>query len=501
MRFSRRTKGGPGPVVVWGLVLGLAVVILLIQDGAGWSLPANGGATIFSPNRVGGAAGRNDGRDADIYPAAAYDPVSGRYLVVWVTPRNAQSSSDGLDIYGVFLDQTGRPVGSEFRISDSNAAARNGPPAVAAGHGEFAVAWTRRGAACQIYVQRVTDVSFRTDRVLTSGPGHRHSPSLSYNPARQRYALAYVEGDDYLPPTFSGARTADCGNNISSASSIRAREFSFSGDDPVASIPVRISDGAGGTFRPHLAYSAGLNQYLAIWEDRRNAAEQAYRFDVYARRLHADVTSTESDILLAADGTYTNDDTSATWTPRPVVAGGKASFLAAWFSRETQDGAAIWSVTGRLVPASESPLTPFRVAEMSFAQSHAGQSPTGFLAVAYLNSAQEYLVGMTSHLESVWGYRSFALIQRVSNDGQLLKMDGSPQSQAGVGSSVDYENDEQIAISIAENPASGAGTADYLVVYSKHSRSQAETDFDIWGARVQIATLALQRVYLPLLLR
>ncbi|MCZ7575162.1 MAG: hypothetical protein M5U01_41970 [Ardenticatenaceae bacterium] len=501
MGFPHRRKGGAGPLVVWGLVLGLAVVIFLTQDEAGWASPANGAATIFSPNRVSGAAGRNDERDADVYPAAAYDPVIGRYLAVWMTPRNAQSSSDGFDVYGVFLDRTGRPVGSEFRISDSNAAARNGPPAVAAGHGEFAVAWTRRGASCQIYVQRVTDASFRTDRVLTSGSGHHHSPSLIYNPVRQRYALAYVEGDDYLPPTFVGAQTADCGNNISSTSSIQAMEFSFSRDDLVGSIPFRISDGTAGTFRPRFAYSAGLNQYLAAWEDRRNAAGQPYRFDVYAHRLHGDMTSTESDILLAAGGTYTNDDTSATWTPRPVVAGGNSSFLAAWFSRETQDSAVIWSVTGRLVPVSGSPLTPFRVAEMSFAQSHAGQSPTGFLAAASLGSAQEYLVGMTSHLESVWGYLSFALIQRVSNAGQLLKMDGSPQSQPGVGSSVDYENDEQVAISIAENPASGVGTADYLAVYSKHSRNRSETDFDIWGARVQIATPALQRVYLPLLLR
>lgn len=271
--------------------------------------------------------------------------------------------------------------------------------------------------------------------------------------------------------------------------------------DPVGSIPFRVSDGTGGTFRPRFAYSAGLNQYLAAWEGQRNAAGQAYRFDVYAHRLHGDMTSTESDILLATGGTYTNDDASATWTPRPVVAGGNSSFLAAWFGRETQDSAVIWSVTGRLAPAGGSPLTPFRVAEMSFAQSHAGQSPTGFLAAASLGSAQEYLVGMTSHLESVWGYLSFALIQRVSSDGQLLKMDGSPQSQPGVGSSVDYENDEQVAIAIAGNPASGVGTADYLAVYSKHSRNRAETDFDIWGARVQIATPALQSIYLPLLLR
>lgn len=491
-------------LLIWGLLLGIVVMTFLVQYEIGWAALANDPATIFSPNRVGGASGYNNERDADLYPAVAYDPATGRYLAVWMTARNAQSSSSGLDVYGKFLDQTGQPVGSEFRISDSNTAARNGPPTVTAGNSEFAVAWTGRGASCRIHVQRVTDTSSRADHVLIPGTGHRHSPDLAYNPARQRYVLAYAEGDDYLPPTYFGAQISDCGNNASSTSRIKAMDFYFDGDNPIAGTPRSVSDVSGGAFRPRLAYSSGLNQYLVVWEDRRNAGGQAYRFDVYAQRLGSDMTITEGDTSLATGGDYTNHDTSATWTPRPVVAGGDNHFLTAWFARETQNGAVVWSVIGCLVPDSRTLGTPFTVAQIPFAQTHTGQSPTGFLVAAYVSTAQEYMVGMTSHLESLWGYLSFALVQRVSSDGQLLKMDGSPQSEPGVGSSVDYENDDQIAIAMSVNPVSGAGKADYMVVYGKHSTNRPAQDFDIWGVRVQIPASGapyLRSVYLPLILK
>jgi hypothetical protein len=486
---------------VWGLALSTIAVVFLAQHKTGWASLSSGQAIIFSPNFVGGASGYNNERDVDLYPTVAYDPASGRYLAVWMTARNAQSSSAGFDVYGVFLNRAGQPVGSAFRISDSNSVARSGFPAITAGNGEFVVAWTARGTLCQICVQRVTDTSYRADRVLVSGAGHRHSPGLVYNPARRRYALVYVEGDDYLPPTLFGAQTADCGNNASSTSRIKAVELYFSGDNPVPGTPLDVSDGNGGAFRPRLAYSAGLNRYLAVWEDRRNAGGQAYRFDVYAQRLGGGMTITGSDIAVGTGSDYTNYDTSATWTPRPVVVGGSSHFLVAWFTRDVQDSAVIWSVKGGLVPASGAPGMPFTIAQMPFAQSHTGQSPTGFLAAAYASTAQEYMVGMTSHLESLWGYLSFARVQRVSSSGQLLKIDGSLQSEAGVGSSVDYENDDQIAIEMTVNPVSGTSTADYMVVYSKHPMGREAQDFDIWGARVRIPAPYIENVYLPIVLK
>jgi hypothetical protein len=251
-----------------------------------------------------------------------------------------------------------------------------------------------------------------------------------------------------------------------------------------------------------MTYSSTLNKYLITWEDRRNASGQPYRFDVYAQRISGQFTLLENNLALATGGDYTNYDSTATWTPRPAVTGGDNNFLTVWFVRMTQGSAVIWSVMGNLIPASGNPGTaPFTVARMSFAQPHTGNSPAGFLAVAYSWASREYLVGMSSYLESVWGYLSLVLVQRVSYDGQLLKLDGSVQSQPGVGYSIDYENEDQLSPGIALNPISSPKATDFLIVYSKHLVNQTAQDTDIWSIRVQEEAPYVKSVFLPAIMK
>jgi Zn-dependent metalloprotease len=448
-----------------------------------WELLNSRSPTASGPfplNRIGGATA-SDVRAADIYPAVAYDSLNNRYLAIWLTARNAQSSSSGLDVYGVFLNESGQPIGSEFRISDNNSVALSSYPTVAFGNGEFVVLWTAQGGMCTINGQRVTDTSARSDWVLVSGTSHNHSPSLAFNPVRQSYVVAFVEGDDYLPPTLYGADVSSCGNNATSTSRIRAMEFHLSGDSPVVNNQRNISDVNSGSYRPSLAYSAVLNQYLVVWEDQRNAGDQSSRFDVYAQRLANDSAGIGANIPLATGGIYPTSDTSATWTPRPAVAGGSGNFLATWYEYQVQGSAAIWRVKRRLMSSDGSFGPAASVTEITFAQSHSGNAPTGFLTALYHSASSEYLVGQTSHLESLWGYISTVRIQRVRSDGQLLNLDGSLRSQPTVGNALDYANDDQISLAMAVKPSN---VAEYLVIYGKHAPGQQAQDFDIWGSRV-----------------
>jgi hypothetical protein len=123
---------------------------------------------------------------------------------------------------------------------------------------------------------------------------------------------------------------------------------------------------------------------------------------------------------------------------------------------------------------------------MTFAQPHPGHAPAGFLAVTHNSDVDEFLVGLTSHLESVWGYISLALVQRVSNFGELLNLDGSAKSQPGVGNSVDYDNDDQISMAMAVNPTGQTGSSEYLMLYGKHAPRQTAKDFDVWGVRMRM---------------
>lgn len=445
----------------------------------------DGVITLSTPAYIAGATGRNDERDADLYPAVAFDAVLQRYLVVWLTARNAGSSSDGFDVYGLFLDPAGQPVGNQFRITDSQTAARNSLPAVSAGNGEFAVVWAARGSKCRLYAQRVIDGAAHTDRTLIATTTHHHSPALVYNPDRNRYVVAFVAGDDYLPMTLFGANTADCGNNASSTSEIHAMEFEFNGDNLVTSEAVVVSSAGGGSFRPALAHSIGLSRYLIAWEDRRNAGADPFAFDVYDQPLSADLTTTVDNAPLATGARYENYDNTATWTPRPTLAASDNGFLAAWFMRRTDNSAVIYTVAGALVTTTLTSTQPVTVAQVSFAQSHIGQSPTGFLTSIYHHGAQEYLVGMTTHLESVWGYLSLARIQRVGSDGQLIQRNGNAQLAPGVGYSIDNDNDDQIAIDLASWTT--GDTAHYAAVYAKHPLNRSAQDFDIWGVQMQLS--------------
>jgi hypothetical protein len=292
------------------------------------------------------------------------------------------------------------------------------------------------------------------------------------------------------------AETADCGNNATSTSRIKAVEFHFSGGNPVVDARIDVSDVAGGGFRPQVAYSPGLNQYLIAWEDRRNAGGSSYRFDVYAQRLDGTLNPVGGDMVLAAGSDYTNDNTSAAWTPRPAVAGGNTKFLTSWFDRTPSGGAVVWSVKGSLVPGNGGPGAVFPVAEMTFAERHES-APTGFLSISFNSGMNEFLVGLTSHLESIRGYFSSARVQRVDQSGQLLRLNGSVRSGPGVGDALDASLDGQISVGVASNLQRRA----YQIVYAKHAPRQHSQDFDIWGVQVQGTPCPSCRRWLPIICR
>ena len=495
-------------IVRVGIVAGLAVFATL-----SWLAPAlgstltSGPAEMNPPQRVAGAAGDADGRGADFFPAIAYDPYSQRYLVVWLTSRNADPNS-GFEIYGVMLDQSGTPMTGEFAISDGKTAARNIRPTVAGAYGGFVVAWTEKTTPCRIMVQRVVDSSPQPDYLLQPSQGHQHSPSLLYNPMRGRYALAYVDGDDYLPASLQGNAVSDCGNNPASRSRVRVIEFYFDQGFPAVSASNEVSWWQTGAFRPDLAYDPRQNRYLAVWEDRRQAIGKPYRFDVYAQLLDERLMITGPSLVLAAGGDYSNDDNTSSWTPRPVAAADGEQFQAAWFEHKEEGIAALWTLQSRSVSPFGWVSSPKIWLRFTYAQNR--RSPASFLDLEYLPTGGEYIVGLSAYIDSeLLGYYSRLLIQRVSKGGELLKMDGSLQAHPAVGRALDLEKENQLMAAIAVN-GSGYGkpeVTDLLVVYSKHSRNQSQEDYDLWGARVQIPSIptpppvAQMKAFLPMSLR
>ncbi|MFH1927635.1 MAG: M4 family metallopeptidase [Chloroflexota bacterium] len=461
----------------------------------------SGGATILQPVKVAGEA-FDDPRGVDVYPDIAYDPASERYLLVWLSARGAQSENDRFDVYGVFLDPSGAPLGDEFRISDDNNVARNGSPTLAASDGEFLVAWSALDNKCRVCAQRVTDASEKTDLILVDDLYfHTHSPSLAYNPSRQRYVLAYVKGDDYLPPTLGGADASDCGNDPQSSSSVRSIEFHFEDQDMITKAKWTLSD-ASGAFRPDITYSPLLDHYLIVWESRQEAGESPYRFDVYGRYLDGDGSLVGSSIEIDSEVDYSNDDNANSWTPRPAVAGGRDNFLATWFKKSEEGSAVVWSVTGSLLSRSEPTIGPLTIAEMTLAELAVEDAPTGFLGAAFDTAAGEYLAAWTSHRELFTGYTSRAAMQRITQDGRLLALDGSEKASPGSGYLLDSTNLDQLSLGLATNSQAGENLSEYMVVYARQATYGMEADFDIWGTRIQVVEVAPEhRAWLPLVLK
>ncbi len=454
--------------------------------------------TIATPFRVAGYSGIGDARDIDLYPDVAYQAATQRYLVVWLSLHNASSRSDGFDVYGIFLNQSAQPIGGPFRISDANTAARSSSPSVAAGDNGFVVAWAKRGSPCRLAVQKVVDATTRPDQVLNFESNlHQHSPRIVYNVEQQRFVLAFVLGDDYLPPTLAGGDASDCGDNPTSTSQIRVVELSFVNDKPVLEFPLTVSEAQGGAFRPALAYSAALKKYLVVWEDRRGTAGEPYLFDVYAQRLDRDLTAAGTNFTLSSGNKYINSDTSATWTPRPAVAASDTNFFTTWFEREGSNNSTTWYVQGQLIAATGESPAKFKLAETTFVNPPANRAPSGFLDTVYQTAAQEFLVAISSHTESVFGYSSSIRVQRLSSTGQLLKLDGNAQSTSDTGSAIDYTNDDQVSVAIAANGASNGDTG-YALSYGKHALNQHAQDFDIWSSGAVVAGFA--RIYLPLIM-
>lgn len=448
-------------LVLWGFVFWYALL-------SGRVRAVNIPITAGSPQWLGGFRGGNDERkDVDSFPAVAYDPTTERYLVVWSSPRNAGSQNDGLDVYGIFLDKFGRRIGSEFRISDRNYVARNGPPAlVASPGGEFAVAWTIRGRPCRVAVELVVSPTNKPDKILVTNTADSHSPSLVYNPRNKNFMIAYVSGEDYKPPKIFGSDTADCGNRSDSTSQIRLARFTFINDLPTLNADVQLT-GNHGAFRPRAALDNNLEQLLVVWEDRRDDLNQPDRFDVYGQRLSTNLSLNGNNFSLSEGTNYFGEDDSANWTPRPAVSRGHQGFMVAWFEHRPDGEYHDWAILASRVPDNGLLASPKIVARTSYVETHVGREPTGTVDIAYNRAAGEYLVAFAMYTESVWGYLSSIFVQRLDETGQLLAFDGTDQQDPGVGRAVDYSLDDQIFVSLATNTSFGLNLSNHMVVYTK----------------------------------
>lgn len=432
----------------------------------------------FGLVEVGGDPG-DDERAVDSQTVTAYDKKGDRFLTVWLSARNATNADSGFDVYGRFHRANGRPMGSEFRISDDGGVAANTKPAIATGRRGFLVAWTEAAGDCFVRAQVVVNRRNRRDFTL-SGAGGSHSPALAHNRKNDTFLLAFVRGSDYLPPSLFGAESDDCGDSASSASGIFGKALRDRGKKRPRTVEsYRISDVHKGAFRPQVTFEPGTGEFVVVWEDRRRHASPDV-FDLAAQRIADTGRRQRGSDRLIVRGIQAG--TVAPWSPRPAIASSRRGYLVTYFVGNNTGS--VWRANAVSLDPDLETVRSRVLTTMVYGSSHPGDEPTASASLSFSNALNAYLYVQSAQFESLWGYVSTVTAVRITPSGLPRRLDGRKAKPGSVGEALDFTLDTQQQPVVVAAPRSGNLT--FLVVFSKHEPDNEEKDFDIWASRVRL---------------
>jgi hypothetical protein len=228
--------------------------------------------------------------------AIAFDGTN--YLVVWSDSRN-----DDADVYSVRFSTTGTALDVPA-IAIARVTGKQALPAVAAGGGNFLIAWqdSRQGNS-DIYSARLSSAGALLDPVGTSSAvstlagSAQTSPTVSYNGAGD-FLVAWEDARSGTSIDIYGARVALDGT-------LR--------DGPAASGGIPIAIGAASDQQPALAW--GGSQFLAVWQTNLGS------FDIHGVALSSAGTPIGASFAISSH--------AATQTNPAVVYSG-TNFFVAW---------------------------------------------------------------------------------------------------------------------------------------------------------------------------
>lgn len=250
-------------------------------------------------------------------PAVAYDPASGRFLVVY-------QRSVGADLRGRLLDASGKRVGSSFIISSD--VFGSSVVAFEEANQSFLVVWMQVNADVgggNIWGRRVgTDGTFLGARFAIS-TGNGVFPSVAYDPAGRRFLVVW-EGGEGIYARLVGADGSLLGGEIV------------------------IGTGPGGNSQSAVAYDPANRGFLVVWEGQSELDLNGP--NVYGRRVGSNGSLPgERFKILSNPFCHTRCTVAYDAT--------HGRFLVAWATRGS-DGSG--EIVGRLVEANGTLLgTPF----------------------------------------------------------------------------------------------------------------------------------------------
>jgi hypothetical protein len=223
---------------------------------------------------------------------------------------------------------------------------------------------------------------------------------------------------------------------------------------------VRISGASatGDDLWPAVGWNGGADDYLVVWEDRRNGASRGS--DVFGRRVSAVGSVVGTDFRISgARATSDERHPAVVWNP------GEGEYLVVWSDRRNFPARG-WDVFGRRVSGSGVALgTDFRISGPR------ATSDDLYPAVAWNSAEGEYLVvwedqrNVDARGRDVFG-------RRVSAEGSVLGKD--------------FRISGARATAHDRHPAVAWNGTEYLVVWHD-GRNMAARSWDVFGRRVSAA--------------
>jgi len=205
-------------------------------------------------------------------PSVAYDTVNQRYLVVW----HETDSSNYSNIYGQLVNADGTlyKTVSEFNFWISTAPNHQLNPSVAydPANQRYLVAWQDyRNGWSFIYGQLVNadgtlyNTDSNTNFVISNGAQVQNYPSVAYDPLNQRFLVVWHEE--------SGSFTNIWGQLVNANGTL----YSTASD-----VNFVISNATNNQGNPSAAYDPVNQRFLVVWSDHRGGT-----YDIYGQLVNA----------------------------------------------------------------------------------------------------------------------------------------------------------------------------------------------------------------------
>jgi hypothetical protein len=407
-------------------------------------------------------------------PGAAFDPVTGQALVVWV----GDDSKDGkFEVFGRFVNADGALQGGEFRIGTAGAAGDATrdclSPRVAynSARNEFLVVWHADNSTVdddfEIWSQRVGPAGQLIggeNRLSDMGAGNATfnatDPQIAYNTARDQYIVVWFGIDNALP-----GRTEVYARRVSGVGVAQGTD-------------VRISALRNQSSWPTVAYNSQANEYLVAFIGRDSPTSTTSQ-RTFVERLTADVALVGPNRQVIQSGEVRkpavvyNPTVDQYLVAAPVVVNGDTE---AYVQRLDGNGAEIGANDERI-----SHMGPDGAKDYGLGVD---------VAVGYSPAAQQYLV--TWHGDTT----SFGLVkdenevfgQGLDINGSEIGLDDQPYSSMGPDGTAQYGvGDYQF-----DGPLAYAPNRDrwFAVWTGDNGPPLADNEIEVWGHMISTTPVA-----------